>query len=167
MVEGNWYKTKKHLYKKTNSIMKFIIIFLLLCSCTSTYHLKKAIKKDPEILKEKTITDTITISKIDSIPYVVNDTIRYTYFKTTTDTIINFKYKYIKNPKTRQEIRLKSKKEIKTIKETAKIDRLDKRLNKRIKQTEVRKSGGGWMLWLFLFFLGVLCGGFIVLILRK
>ena len=147
--------------------MKFIIIFLLLCSCTSTYHLKKAIKKDPEILKEKTITDTITISKIDSIPYVVNDTIRYTYFKTTTDTIINFKYKYIKNPKTRQEIRLKSKKEIKTIKETAKNTRLDQRLDKRKKQTKIRNANGGWKLWMFLFFIGFLVGGFLMLILKK
>jgi hypothetical protein len=64
-------------------------------------------------------------------------------------------------------VRLKSKKEIKTIKETNKNERLNNRLDKRLKQTEVRKSGGGWVLWLFLFFLGVLCGGFIVLILKK
>ena len=147
--------------------MRYLILVLLLSSCTSTYHLKKAIKKDPEILKERVLIDTLKIETLDSVAYVVNDTIRYTYFKTIRDTIISTRYKYIKNPKTRQEIRLKSKKEIKTIKETAKIDRLDKRLDKRIKQTEVRKSGGGWMLWLFLFFLGVLCGGFIVLILRK
>jgi len=147
--------------------MRYIILLFFLTGCSSTYYLKKAIKKDPAILKEKVIVDTLKIERLDSVPYVVNDTIRYTYFKTLRDTIITIKYKYIKNPKTRQQVRLKSKKEIKVIKETNKNERLNNRLDKRLKQTEVRKSGGGWVLWLFLFFLGVLCGGFIVLILKK
>ena len=147
--------------------MRYIIVLLLFTSCSSSYYLKKAIKKDPGILKERVLIDTLKIETLDSVAYVVNDTIRYTYFKTIRDTIIKTRYKYIKNPKTRQEIRLESKKEIKTIKETAKNDRLDKRLDKRIKQTEVRKSSGGWKLWVFLFFIGVLCGGFIVLILKR
>ena len=147
--------------------MRYIILLFFLTGCSSTYYLKKAIKKDPAILKERVIVDTLKIERLDSVPYVVNDTIRYTYFKTLRDTIITIKYKYIKNPKTRQQVRLKSKKEIKVIKETNKNERLNNRLDKRLKQTEVRKSGGGWVLWLFLFFLGVLCGGFIVLILKK
>tara|TARA_R100000655_G_scaffold51405_1_gene89134 strand:+ start:165 stop:608 length:444 start_codon:yes stop_codon:yes gene_type:complete len=147
--------------------MRYIILLFFLTGCSSTYYLKKAIKKDPAILKERVIVDTLKIERLDSVPYVVNDTIRYTYFKTLRDTIITIKYKYIKNPKTRQQVRLKSKKEIKVIKETNKNERLNNRLGKRLKQTEVRKSGGGWVLWLFLFFLGVLCGGFIVLILKK
>lgn len=147
--------------------MRYIILLLFLSSCSSTYHIKKAIKKDPNILQDKVIVDTLKIESIDSVAYVVNDTVRYTYFKTIRDTIITTRYKYIKNPKTRQEVRLESKKQIKTIKETSKNERLDKRLNKRIKQTEVRKSGGGWMLWLFLFFLGVFCGALLILILKK
>ena len=147
--------------------MRYIILLLFLSSCSSTYHIKKAIKKDPNILQDKVIVDTLKIESIDSVAYVVNDTIKYTYFKTIRDTIISTRYKYIKNPKTRQEVRLESKKEIKTIKETSKTERLDKRLDKRIKQTEVRKSGGGWMLWLFLFFLGVFCGALLILILKK
>ena len=147
--------------------MRYIILLLFLSSCSSTYHIKKAIKKDPNILQDKVIVDTLKIESIDSVAYVVNDTVRYTYFKTIRDTIISIRYKYIRNPKTRQEVRLESKKEIKTIKETSKTERLDKRLDKRIKQTEVRKSGGGWMLWLFLFFLGVFCGALLILILKK
>ena len=147
--------------------MRYIILLLFLSSCSSTYHIKKAIKKDSNILQDKVIVDTLKIESIDSVAYVVNDTIKYTYFKTIRDTIISTRYKYIKNPKTRQEVRLESKKEIKTIKETSKTERLDKRLDKRIKQTEVRKSGGGWMLWLFLFFLGVFCGALLILILKK
>ena len=115
--------------------MRYVIILLLLSSCTSTYHLKKAIKN--------------------------------TYFKTHRDTIIKVKYKYIKNPKTRQEVRLESKKEIKIIKESSKTDRLEERLDKRTKQTEIRNKNGGWKLWIFLFVIGFLCGGFIALILKK
>ena len=147
--------------------MRLIILLLLLSSCSSTFHLKRAIKKDPEILKEKTVTDTITIATIDSIPYVVNDTVRYTYFKTTTDTLIQFRYKYIKNPKTRQEIRLKSKEVIKVIKEDAKTDRLDSRLDKRLNQTEVRTSKGGWQIWLFLFIIGFISGMFFLLMIKR
>ena len=147
--------------------MRLIIFLLLLTSCSSTFHLKKAIKKNPDILKEKTITDTVTIATIDSIPYVVNDTIRYTYFKATTDTLIQFRYKYIENPKTRQEIRLKSKKQIKVIKEDAKTDRLDARLDKRIQQTELRKSGGGWRIWIFCVIIGFICGVFFILMIKK
>ena len=147
--------------------MRLIILLLLLSSCSSTFHLKRAIKKDPEILKEKTVTDTITIATIDSIPYVVNDTVRYTYFKTTTDTLIQFRYKYIKNPKTRQEIRLKSKEVIKVIKEDAKTDRLDLRLDKRKAQTEVRTSKGGWQIWLFLFIIGFISGMFFLLMIKR
>ena len=147
--------------------MRLIIFLLLLSSCSSTFHLKRAIKKDPEILKEKTVTDTITIATIDSIPYVVNDTVRYTYFKTTTDTLIQFRYKYIKNPKTRQEIRLKSKEVIKVVKEDAKTDRLDLRLDKRLSQTEVRKSGGGWQIWIFCFIIGFISGMFFLLMIKR
>jgi len=147
--------------------MRLIIFLLLLSSCSSTFHLKKAIKKDPGILQEKIVTDTITISTIDSIPYVVNDTVRYTYFKSTTDTLIQFRYKYIKNPKTRQEIRLKSKEVIKVVKEDAKTDRLDARLQKRLNQTEVRKSGGGWQIWIFCFIIGFISGMFFLLMIKR
>lgn len=147
--------------------MRLIILLLILSSCSSTFHLKRAIKKDPEILQEKTVTDTIRIETLDSIPYVVNDTVRYTYFKTITDTLIQFRYKYIKPIKTRQEIRLKSKQDIKVIKEDAKTDRLDARLEKRLNQTEVRKSGGGWQIWLFCFIIGFISGMFFLLIIKR
>jgi len=138
--------------------MRFLIVVFLLSSCSSTFHLKKAIKKKPEILQEKTITDTITIATIDSIPYVVNDTVRYTYFKTTTDTLIQFKYKYIKNPKTRQEIRLKSKENIKVIKSEAK--------NERVKTRQTNKRGG-WQVYVLLFIIGFLVGIFFIFLIRR
>jgi len=127
-------------------------------SCSSTFHLKRAIKKDPTILKERTVTDTLRIESIDSIPYTINDTIHYTYFKTITDTLIEFKYKYIKNPKTRQQIRLKSKQDIKVIKSEAK--------NERVKTRQTNKRGG-WQVYVFLFIMGLLCGMFFILLIRR
>ena len=147
--------------------MRFVIIMFLFSSCSATYHIKKAVKKDPTILQERVITDTLRIETLDSVAYVVNDTVRYTYFKTTTDTLIQFRYKYIKNPKTRQEIRLKSKEVIKVIKEDAKTDRLDLRLDKRLNQTEVRTSKGGWQIWLFLFIIGFISGMFFLLMIKR
>ena len=147
--------------------MRFLIIMFLFSSCSATYHIKKAIKKDPAIIQERVVTDTLTIEKLDSVAYTINDTIRYTYFKTTTDTLIKFKYKYIQNPKTRQEIRLESKEVIKVIKEDAKTDRLDLRLDKRLNQTEVRKSVGGWRLWIFLLIIGFILGMVFILIIKK
>jgi len=138
--------------------MRLIILLLILTSCSSTFHLKRAIKKDPTILQEKTIIDTLRIETIDSIPYTINDTVRYTYFKTITDTLIEFKYKYIKPIKTRQEIRLKSKQDIKVIKSEAKNERV------KVRQTNKR---GGWQIYVFLFIIGLLCGMFFILLIRR
>ena len=59
-----------------------LIISVLLSSCSATWHLKKAIKKDPSILQTDTIaivdtvvtppvtlTDTVTLKKSDTIFY--------------------------------------------------------------------------------------------------
>jgi len=138
--------------------MRLIILLFLLSSCSSTYHLKRAIKKDPKIIQEKTVIDTLRIETIDSIPYTINDTVRYTYFKTIRDTLIHFKYKYIKPIKTRQETRLKSKQDIKVIKSEAK--------NERVKTRQTNKRGG-WQVYAFLFIIGLLCGMFFILLIRR
>ena len=137
---------------------RLIIILFLMSSCSATYHIKRAIKKDATILQDRTRIDTLQIVTLDSIPYTINDTVRYTYFKTTTDTLIQFKYKYIKNPETRQQIRLKSKEVIKVIKEDARNTRVETR------QTNKR---GGWQLYIFLFIIGLLCGMFFILLIRR
>ena len=158
--------------------MKYLIIMFFISSCSSVYHLKKAIKKDPNIIKDKIVNDTIQIKTIDSIPYIVNDTVYYKYFTSTKDTIIKFKYKYIKTPKSRQETRLEYKKDVKynnqlqkterlKVKMQKKIDKLQTRLDKRIKQTEIRNKNGGWKLWLFLLMIGFIIGGFVMFILKK
>ena len=67
--------------------MKYIIFILIamLCSCSVNYHINKATKKG---FKCAETSDTIQILKIDSIPYVVNDSIYYETIIRKTDSVI-------------------------------------------------------------------------------
>ena len=87
-----------------------VIISILLYSCSSQYHLNKAIKKG--YVCEET-GDTIRITTLDSIPVIVNDTIVWEKFISTKDTIIKYKNVYV--PKTRIELKREYKIKIKTI----------------------------------------------------
>lgn len=80
--------------------MKYLIIFLLVCSCSVNYHLNKAIKKG---YRCDTITDTIKVIKVDSFLVKTTDTVYWEKFYSSKDTIIKLKVSYI--PKTRYEIR--------------------------------------------------------------
>jgi hypothetical protein len=149
--------------------MKYIFILFFLYSCSATHHINKAIKKDPTILQEKTVIDTVEIVRLDSVPYIINDTIRYKLIEKRTDTIIEFKYKYIKEPLTRQDKRIKHK-EIKqvednklelskyAIKTNAKTLIVLQRLQKRIINTKERQSHkfNYWWFVLFAFIIGVM-----------
>ena len=86
----------------------------MLCSCSVNYHINQATKKG---FKCAETSDTIRITTLDSIPYIVNDTIVWEKFFTTKDTVIIYKNVYI--PKTkwqvRTEIKYKYKIQLKTI----------------------------------------------------
>ena len=158
-------------------MVRILIITLILCGCSSTHHLNKAIKKDPTILHNTVIRDTIKITKIDSIPYIVNDTIRWKYIERITDTIVEFKYKYITAPITRQEKRLNERKdrlELKykfklgkvVAKYEGKIERLNARLLKRITNTQVRQENKGSNWYVFLI-IGLIVGFLLRFIIKK
>jgi hypothetical protein len=72
-----------------------LISTILATSCSVNYHLNKAIKKGykPEIY------DTIRINTIDSFPVIIRDSIVWTKFISTKDTVIKIQKEYI--PKTR------------------------------------------------------------------
>jgi hypothetical protein len=89
----------------------FILIFsVLLYSCSSQYHLNKAIKKG---YKCEETGDTIRITTLDSIPVIVNDTIVWEKFISTKDTVIKYKNVYV--PKTRIQLKREYKIKVKTI----------------------------------------------------
>ena len=87
-----------------------VIISILLYSCSSQYHLNKAIKKG---YKCEETGDTIRITTLDSIPVIVNDTIVWEKFISTKDTVIKYNTVYV--PKTRIQLKREYKIKIKTI----------------------------------------------------
>jgi hypothetical protein len=90
--------------------MRYLVIIVLLSSCSAQYHLNKAIKKGYTC--EET-GDTIRITTLDSIPVIINNEIIYEKFISTKDTII--KYRTVYTPLTRQDKRIQYKLKVKTI----------------------------------------------------
>ena len=136
---------------------KLIPFLLVLTSCSSTYHLNKAIKKEPTILNTQIVRDTIQITTLDSIPYIVNDTIMYKVFEKVTDTIVEFQYKYLTAPETRQDKRLRYKENKLIEKNSLKLDKLLARLNKRTKNVQTRQENKGSKWYIFIL-IGILIG---------
>ena len=72
----------------------YSLIFILM-SCSANWHLNKAIKKGYKV----PVYDTIQITKLDSFPIIIRDSIFWEKFITTKDTVIQIQKEYI--PKTR------------------------------------------------------------------
>lgn len=126
-----------------------IIVLSLLFSCSDAkkaqYHYKKALKYGLELVQD---SDTIRIISVDSIPVVVNDTIRYEKIITTKDTIINFKNVYV--PKTRWQTKIEYRYKTQILKQ-------DVLKYKYIYKTEKKqKAKTNWMLLVWGFIIGVL-----------
>jgi hypothetical protein len=114
----------------------FISVFLL-ASCSANYHVQKAIKKG---YRCDTVQDTITILSIDSVPYVLRDSIMWERVLVQKDTIV--RYKVSKVPKTRLETRIEYKLKRDTIKMLEKVE-VVKWKTERNKKTKAN-------LWLFI-----------------
>ena len=76
--------------------MRLFLLILLLSSCSANYHLGKAIKKG---YRCEEVADTFVINSIDSIPYVLRDSIMWERVLVQKDTIVRYKRSYV--PKTR------------------------------------------------------------------
>ena len=94
-----------------------LILVILATSCTANYHLRKAIKKG---YRCDEVGDTIRITSIDSIPYVVNDSIYWEKVLVQKDTIVRYKTSYV--PKTRWQTRIEYKLKRDTIRQVQKIE---------------------------------------------
>ena len=124
--------------------MKYLIILgLLLSSCSAHYHVMRAMKKGYTCGSE---SDTIRITSIDSIPYVLNDSIYYERVIVQKDTIV--RYKAYKVPQTRFQTRIEYRYKTKVVKaEVLKV----KYKNKYITKTKVN-----WLFVIIAFILGIL-----------
>ena len=114
----------------------FISMFLL-ASCSANYHVQKAIKKG---YRCDTVQDTFVINSIDSIPYVLRDSIMWERVLVQKDTIV--RYKVSKVPLTRFQERLIYKLKRDTIKMLEKVE-VVKWKTERNKKTKAN-------LWLFI-----------------
>ena len=91
----------KKIKFKGYTLVLSLILAIIVTSCSANYHVRKAIKKG---YRCDTIADTITINSIDSIPYVLRDSIAWERVIVQKDTII--RYKVSKVPLTRFQERI-------------------------------------------------------------
>ena len=117
-------------------------LIVLLISCSANYHLRKAIKKGYSC---DTIADTITISTIDSIPYVLRNSIAWEKVVVQKDTIV--RYKASKVPKTRFETKIEYRLKRDTIKLLQKVE--------VVKYKTERNNKKKPNLWLFIIGFGI------------
>ena len=120
-----------------------LLISLFLVSCSAHYHIVKAMKKG---YRCDETSDTIQVSTIDSIPYVLRDSIYWEKVIVKKDTIVRYKTSYV--PKTLFETRIEYKYKTKYIKaEAQKV----KYQNKYITKYKTR-----WLFVIIAFVLGLL-----------
>jgi len=103
-----------------------LISVFLLASCSANYHLRKAIKKG---YKCEEIADTFLITSIDSIPYVLRDSIAWERVIVQKDTIVRYKRSFV--PKTRLETRIEYKLKRDTLKMIEKVEVVKWKTEKR------------------------------------
>lgn len=101
----------------TYTLILSLILAIIVTSCTANYHLRKAIKKG---YRCDTIADTITINSIDSIPYVLRDSIAWERVIVKKDTIVRYKRSFV--PKTRLETRIEYRLKRDTLKLIEKVE---------------------------------------------
>ena len=131
--------------------MRLFLLILLLSSCSANYHLGKAIKKG---YRCEEVADTFVINSIDSIPYVLRDSIMWERVLVQKDTIVRYKRSYV--PKTRLQTRIEYKLKRDTLRMIEKVEvvkyKTEKHKNKKPN------------LWLFIIGFGV---GFLAKYLMK
>lgn len=120
-----------------------LLTSLFLVSCSAHYHVVKAMKKG---YRCDQTSDTIKITSIDSIPYVLNDSIYWERIVVQKDTIVRYKASFV--PKTRFQTRIEYRYKTKVVKaDVLKV----KYQNKYITKYKTR-----WLFVIIAFVLGLL-----------
>ena len=99
------------------SLILSLILAIFATGCSANYHLRRAIKKGFSVGES---ADTIRISTIDSIPYVLRDSIYWEKVIVQKDTIV--RYKRLEVPKTRFETRIEYKLKRDTLRMIEKVE---------------------------------------------
>jgi hypothetical protein len=131
------------MVKQAKRLSLYISTLIILGSCSANYHVLRAIKKG---YRCDETSDTIQVSTIDSIPYVLRDSIYWEKVIVQKDTIVRYKASFV--PKTRFLTRIEYKYKTKYIKaEAQKV----KYQNKYITKYKTR-----WFLVILAFIIGFL-----------
>jgi len=131
------------MVKQIKRLPIYISTLILLGSCSAHYHIVKAMKKG---YRCDETSDTIQVSTIDSIPYVLRDSIYWEKVIVQKDTIVRYKASFV--PKTRFLTRIEYKYKTKYIK--AEVQKV-KYQNKYITKYKTR-----WFLVILAFIIGFL-----------
>ena len=102
---------------RSSLLILSLILSIFATSCSVNYHVRKAIKKG---YRCDTIEDTITITSIDSIPYVLRDSIMWERVLVQKDTIVRYKRSFV--PKTRLQTRIEYKLKRDTLRMIEKVE---------------------------------------------
>ena len=102
--------------KKLTFILS-LILAIFATGCSANYHIRRAMKKGFSVGES---ADTIRISTIDSIPYVLRDSIYWEKVVVQKDTIIQ--HKVLKVPLTRQQTRIEYKLKRDTLRMIEKVE---------------------------------------------
>jgi PBP1b-binding outer membrane lipoprotein LpoB len=139
--------------------MRFVLIAILsvltLLSCSSErkaqYHYRKALKHGLKVVQD---TDTIRITKIDSFPVIINDSIVYEKFIAYRDTVIKFENVFV--PKTKWQTKIEYRERIKTlkIKGDTQVKIVKHEAKTKVQTKEIVKYRTSWLVVLVAFLLG-------------
>jgi hypothetical protein len=100
-----------------NKLILSLLLAILATSCSVNYHVRKAFKKG---YKCDEVADTIQITSVDSIPYVLRDSIMWERVLVQKDTIV--RYKVSKVPLTRFQERIAYKLKRDTLRMIEKVE---------------------------------------------
>ncbi len=103
--------------KSQNKLILSLLLSIFATSCGVNYHVRKAFKKG---YRCDEVADTIKITSVDSIPYVLNDSIYFERVLVQKDTIVRYKRSYV--PKTRLQTRIEYKLKRDTLKMIQKVE---------------------------------------------
>jgi hypothetical protein len=101
----------------TYTLILSLILAIFATGCSANYHIRRAMKKGFSVGES---ADTIRISTIDSIPYVLRDSIYWEKVIVQKDTIIQ--HKVLKVPLTRQQTRIEYKLKRDTLRMIEKVE---------------------------------------------
>jgi hypothetical protein len=112
--------------KSPSKLILSLILAIFATSCGVNYHINKAIKKG---YRCDEVADTIKITSVDSIPYVLNDSIYFERVLVQKDTIV--RYRVSKVPLTRFQERIRYKLTRDTLRMIEKIEVVKWKTEKR------------------------------------